>query len=91
MAKPASSFAEGGRCRVIALPCYDPRRKRAAARLLRAKYDSDSYFLRRGDKSVLTRTTVTIPEELMVEVDRLAGRRGRSAFVAAAIEEAVKR
>ena len=40
---------------------------------------------------MLTRTTVTIPHELMAEVDRLAGRRGRSAFVSAAIEEAVKR
>jgi metal-responsive CopG/Arc/MetJ family transcriptional regulator len=40
---------------------------------------------------MLTRTTVTIPEELMAEVDRLAGPRGRSAFVAAAVEEAVKR
>ena len=40
---------------------------------------------------MLTRTTVTIPEEIMAEVDRLAGPRGRSAFVAAAVEEAVKR
>jgi hypothetical protein len=40
---------------------------------------------------MLTRTTVTIPEELMLEVDRLAGPRGRSAFVSAAVEEAVKR
>ena len=40
---------------------------------------------------MLTRTTVTIPEELMAEVDRLAGPRGRSAFVAAAVQEAVKR
>lgn len=39
----------------------------------------------------LQRTTVTVPEELLAEVDRLAGPRGRSAFVADAIEARVKR
>lgn len=39
----------------------------------------------------LARTTVTIPEALLAEVDRLAGPRGRSAFVSEAIEARVKR
>jgi metal-responsive CopG/Arc/MetJ family transcriptional regulator len=39
----------------------------------------------------LTRTNVTIPAELLQQVDELAGPRGRSAFVAAAIEARVKR
>lgn len=39
----------------------------------------------------LARTTVTIPEALLHEVDELAGPRGRSAFVTEAIEARVKR
>ncbi len=39
----------------------------------------------------LARTTVTLPEELLAEVDALAGPRGRSAFVTEAIEARVKR
>ncbi len=39
----------------------------------------------------LTRTNVTLPEELLREVDALAGPRGRSAFVADAVESKVKR
>ncbi len=39
----------------------------------------------------LARTTVTLPEELLAEVDTLAGPRGRSAFVTEAIEARVKR
>jgi metal-responsive CopG/Arc/MetJ family transcriptional regulator len=39
----------------------------------------------------LARTTVTLPEELLAEVDALAGPRGRSAFVTQAIEARVKR
>lgn len=39
----------------------------------------------------LARTTVTVPEELLHEVDALAGPRGRSAFVTEAIEARVKR
>lgn len=39
----------------------------------------------------LTRTNVTLPEELMREVDALAGPRGRSAFVADAVAYKVKR
>jgi metal-responsive CopG/Arc/MetJ family transcriptional regulator len=40
---------------------------------------------------VLARTNVTIPAELLAQVDELAGPRGRSAFVADAIEARVKR
>ncbi|CAN5805001.1 hypothetical protein BH23CHL8_BH23CHL8_07980 [soil metagenome] len=39
----------------------------------------------------MQRTTVTVPVELIAEVDRLAGPRGRSAFVVEAIEARVKR
>lgn len=40
---------------------------------------------------VMVRTNVTLPAELMREVDDLAGPRGRSAFVAEAISSKVKR
>ena len=39
----------------------------------------------------MTRTNVTLPEELLREVDELAGPRGRSAFVVEAIGARVKR
>ncbi|MBX3031165.1 MAG: hypothetical protein KF809_13540 [Chloroflexi bacterium] len=39
----------------------------------------------------LARTTVTLPEELLCEVDALAGPRGRSAFVTEAVQARVKR
>ena len=39
----------------------------------------------------LARTNLTLPEELMREVDELAGPRGRSAFVAEAVAIRVKR
>ena len=39
----------------------------------------------------LTRTNVTLPEELLREVDELAGPRGRSQFVADAVTLKVKR
>jgi metal-responsive CopG/Arc/MetJ family transcriptional regulator len=39
----------------------------------------------------LTRTNVTIPAELLRQMDELAGPRGRSAFVADAIAARVKR
>lgn len=39
----------------------------------------------------LARTTVTIPTTLLAEVDKLCGPRGRSAFVAEAVEERVRR
>jgi metal-responsive CopG/Arc/MetJ family transcriptional regulator len=40
---------------------------------------------------VLARTNVTLPEELLREVDELAGPRGRSQFVADAVTWKVKR
>lgn len=39
----------------------------------------------------LARTNVTLPEELLREVDELAGPRGRSQFVADAVAATVKR
>lgn len=39
----------------------------------------------------LTRTNVTLPRELLAEVDALAGPRGRSQFVAEAVATKVKR
>jgi metal-responsive CopG/Arc/MetJ family transcriptional regulator len=39
----------------------------------------------------LSRTNVTLPEELMAEVDDLAGPRGRSRYVAEAVEQRVRR
>jgi metal-responsive CopG/Arc/MetJ family transcriptional regulator len=39
----------------------------------------------------LARTNLTLPEELMRQVDELAGPRGRSAFVADAVAAKVKR
>jgi metal-responsive CopG/Arc/MetJ family transcriptional regulator len=42
-------------------------------------------------KKTLARTNVTLPEELLREVDELAGHRGRSQFVADAVTWKVKR
>ena len=39
----------------------------------------------------LARTNLTLPEELMQEVDDLAGPRGRSRYVAEAVAQRVKR
>lgn len=39
----------------------------------------------------LTRTNVTLPGSLLREVDRLAGPRGRSRYVAEAVAQRVKR
>ena len=39
----------------------------------------------------MARTNVTIPEELLQQVDELAGKRGRSQFVADAVAYKVKR
>ena len=49
------------------------------------------YRTRRVTHLALARTNVTIPAELLAQVDELAGPRGRSAFVADAIEARVKR
>ena len=39
----------------------------------------------------LTRTNVTLPASLMAEVDRFAGPRGRSRYVAEAVAQRVRR
>ena len=41
--------------------------------------------------AAMARTNVTLPAELLREVDSLAGARGRSAFVAEAVTAKVKR
>jgi metal-responsive CopG/Arc/MetJ family transcriptional regulator len=41
--------------------------------------------------AALARTNLTLPEELMREVDELAGPRGRSRYVAEAVAQRVKR
>jgi metal-responsive CopG/Arc/MetJ family transcriptional regulator len=40
---------------------------------------------------VMVRATVTVPDTLLAEVDRLAGKGGRSSFVADAIADKVRR
>ena len=40
---------------------------------------------------VLTRTHVILPEEVVAEIDQLVGQRGRSAFLAQAAREELKR
>jgi metal-responsive CopG/Arc/MetJ family transcriptional regulator len=39
----------------------------------------------------MVRATVTMPDTLLADVDRLAGRGGRSSFVALAVAEKVRR
>jgi metal-responsive CopG/Arc/MetJ family transcriptional regulator len=39
----------------------------------------------------LARTNLTLPEDLLAEVDKLAGPRGRSRYVAEAVAQRVKR
>jgi len=39
----------------------------------------------------LTRTNVTLPARLLAQVDRLAGPRGRSRYVAEAVQQRVRR
>lgn len=39
----------------------------------------------------LARTNLTLPEELLAEIDELAGPRGRSRYVAEAVAQRVKR
>ena len=45
----------------------------------------------RTDRTPLTRTNVTLPSALLDEVDRYAGPRGRSRYVAEAVAQRVKR
>lgn len=39
----------------------------------------------------LTRATITLPRELIMEVDDIAGRRGRSRYIADAVAQRVRR
>ncbi len=40
---------------------------------------------------MVVRTTITLPEELMDEIDRVAGARGRSGFIARAVRNELRR
>lgn len=42
-------------------------------------------------QATLARTNVTLPAELLAEVDRFAGHRGRSRYVAEAVAQRVRR
>ncbi len=44
-----------------------------------------------GHKSTTTRTHVVLPQRLVEEIDRLVGKRGRSAFLADAARREVRR
>ncbi|MGH2445967.1 MAG: hypothetical protein ACRDGD_08005 [Candidatus Limnocylindria bacterium] len=44
-----------------------------------------------SDADELTRTNVTLPARLLVQVDRMAGPRGRSRYVAEAVAQRVRR
>jgi metal-responsive CopG/Arc/MetJ family transcriptional regulator len=47
--------------------------------------------IRLTSSTVLARTNLTLPTELMAEVDELAGPRGRSRYVAEAVAQRVRR
>jgi hypothetical protein len=55
-----------------------------------AEYDSNAYFLL-GGNGMAVRTTITLPEALMDEIDRVVGPRGRSGFIARAARNELKR
>lgn len=44
-----------------------------------------------SNRSLLARTNVTLPASLLAEVDRFAGPRGRSRYVAEAVAQRVRR
>jgi len=44
-----------------------------------------------SDPAALTRTNVTLPASLLEDVDRIAGPRGRSRYVAEAVAQRVRR
>jgi predicted transcriptional regulator len=46
---------------------------------------------KREEKMALARTNLTLPRELLREVDKLAGPRGRSRYVAEAVAQRVRR
>jgi predicted transcriptional regulator len=50
-----------------------------------------SHTLGDGLAMAVARTNLTLPEDLMAEVDELAGPRGRSRYVAEAVAQRVKR
>lgn len=53
------------------------------------EYDSDAYLA--GGGSITTRTTISLPDDLVSDIDRLVGPRGRSGFLARAAQHELKR
>jgi predicted transcriptional regulator len=51
----------------------------------------DAHDARIGRAATLTRTNVTLPQDLLKQVDEIAGPRGRSRYVAEAVAQRVKR
>lgn len=52
---------------------------------------SNAHYRRPSPLVALARTNLTLPEELLHEVDELAGPRGRSRYVAEAVAQRVRR
>ena len=50
-----------------------------------------TYTLREDEQMTMVRTNVTLPSEVLSEIDDLAGPRGRSAYVAEAVLARLKR
>src|SRR5687768_15043083 len=50
-----------------------------------------SHYMEHLEADPLTRTNVTLPSSLLAQVDRLAGSRGRSRYVAEAVAQRVRR
>ena len=55
------------------------------------EYDVDAYSVARGPCAMMTRTTITLPDDLMAEIDSLVGPRGRSGFIARAAANELRR
>ena len=53
--------------------------------------DTVAHNMAHSRTDALARTNVTLPSRLLEEVDRLAGPRGRSRYVAEAVEQRVRR
>jgi predicted transcriptional regulator len=51
----------------------------------------DAHDAQGGRVATLTRTNVTLPQDLLKQVDEIAGPRGRSRYVAQAVAQRVKR
>ena len=61
------------------------------ARPLRGECDTIAHDMTHYNRAQLARTNVTLPAALLTEVDRFAGPRGRSRYVAEAVAQRVRR